>query len=255
MQGTQGKATSMANGLGEIGSYLRQLEKANRQLAIENAQLRVSHSYRLGNAFVSFAKHRRLSAVPMLLRQISDAMRPMPTHAPPVHKRPAEFHGMLGAVSPDLLRKRIDEAPAGTSIARQVEALTSGEQELRIVGILGEDLRRAWGSSVFDGALAFDRYDSEWVTHQPTHLVVDADHLAISFGWAGVFTLRDPAATVEMVAMLEKARRRGIRTVLVEPADAYRAPLLSRMRTLFDVALQRDDATLDRMAAAGLVNG
>lgn len=236
------------DGLREIDGYLRELEKANRQLAVENAQLRVSHSYRLGNAFVTFAKHKRLGGIRLLLRQIRDAMRPMAAHAPALPRRPAGFHGFKGAGASDSLHGRIDEPPVGTRIARQAAVGTDKQSRLRVVGVIGLHLRDTWGNAVSDGALAFDRYDSQWTTLRPSHLVIDADQLSEAFGWRHVFTLRDPAATVETVAMLHKARRQDIVTVLIEPSHPHRFPLLSRARSLFDIALKPDEATLDRLA-------
>lgn len=236
------------NGMREIGGYLRELERVNRQLATENTQLRVSHSYRLGNAFVAFAKNRRIGGIPHLLRQIRQAMRPMQAHAPALPKRPEEFYDALGASGSDLLRKRIEESPVGTRIIRQATLHGTSADRLRLVGVIGADITATWGNTVKDAGLAYDRWDSDWRTLEPTHLVIDTDELARQPGWSHVFSLRDPAATVEAAVMLHKARRQDIVTVLVEPSRPHRFPLLSRARPLFDVVLERGDVAIDRLA-------
>lgn len=137
---------SSDNGMREIGGYLRELEKVNRQLATENTQLRVSHSYRLGNAFVAFAKNRRIGGIPQLLRQIRQAMRPMQAHAPALPKRPDEFYDMLGASGSDLLRKRVEESPVGTRIIRQATLHGTSADLLRLVGVIGPDIATRWGA-------------------------------------------------------------------------------------------------------------
>lgn len=241
---------SSDNGMREIGGYLRELEKVNRQLATENTQLRVSHSYRLGNAFVAFAKNRRIGGIPQLLRQIRQAMRPMQAHAPALPKRPDEFYDALGAAGSDLLRKRVEEPPVGTRIIRQATLQGTSADRLRVVGVIGTDLAAAWGAAVKEADLAYDRWDSDWRALEPTHLIIDTDELARQPGWRHVFTLRDPAATVETAAMLHKARRQGLVTVLIEPSQPHRFPLLSRARPLFDVVLDRDDVAIDRLASS-----
>jgi len=49
--------------------------------------------------------------------------------------------------------------------------------------------------------------------------------------------------------MLHKARRQDMVTVLVEPSQPHRFPLLSRARPLFDVVLERGDVAIDRLAS------
>lgn len=138
----------------------------------------------------------------------------------------------------DALAAQLATPPMGSQIAEQVDG-----GRIRIVGIVGDGFRGAWSGRVADAALPFDGYDRDWDRTDPSHLVIDVAHLHRAFGWENALTLRDPAATVEMAVMLEKARAAGIRTVLVEPEEPHRFPLLSRIAHLFDVMLKPGEAT------------
>lgn len=74
------------------------LEAANRKLTIEKDKVRASHSYRLGNAFVVFAKRPRPIAIPKLVRSLRDAMRPKPV-LPPPQPQPATPASAPGAIA------------------------------------------------------------------------------------------------------------------------------------------------------------
>lgn len=115
----------------------------------------------------------------------------------------------------------------------------------RVTGIFGAALGLGDGA----GALPYDRYDAGWQDADrahpvPSHLVIEVEELSRRFGWEHALTLRDPPATVELAAMLRKARAAGIVTVLVPPAEGHRFPLLSRLLPLFDLTL-REGQSLD----------
>lgn len=228
-----------------IEKYISELETARRKLAVENAQLRTSHSYRLGRAFVQFFKRPRPRAILTLVRDVRDAMRPLTSPAPHWPKRP--FGAFLSAyrAHPDSFRKIVEELPVGSEIEKRIHGLGA-----RVVGIIGAEVQARLGDCVTKSSLAYDRYETEWT--KSTHLVVDVDHLSVSFGWEHAFTLCDPAATVEMIAMLHKAREAGMRTVLIEPSQSYRYQLLSRARPLFDLALASENVTPESLDMAGL---
>lgn len=136
----------------------------------------------------------------------------------------------------DAIEMHFATPPMGSQIAERVE---SGRT--RIIGIVGDSVLKALGAGVVQASLPYDGYDRDWDRIQPSHLVIDVAQLPVTFGWENALTLRDPAATVEMAVMLQKARRAGIRTVLVEPEQPHRYPLLSRVAHLFDVKLKPDE--------------
>lgn len=224
--------------------YLRELETSWRKLATENAQLRVSHSFRLGQAFVRLAKRPRPSSLVSFFRDLRAAFRPMNAAVPRPPKRPPIALAAAAAV-PDFLRRSFDEPPVGSAISSHIHA-----HGPVIVGIMGEDLRSRLGDRIRGGDLVFDRYDRQWAGTGATHLLLEADRLPLVFGWENAFTLREPAATIEAAAMLQKARQAGIRCVLVEPSSPHLYPLLSRVRPLFDQTLKRDAVTLESLGTA-----
>jgi len=150
----------------------------------------------------------------------------------------------------DALAAHFAAPPLGSQIAERVDG-----GRIRIVGIVGNDLRCKLERQLADAALPFDGYDRDWDRIEPSHLVVDTDWLPNAFGWEGAMTLRDPAATVEMAVMLEKAGAAGIRTVLVQPQEPHRYPLLSRIAHLFDLTVRSDDVTHDRLLAVSSALG
>lgn len=226
-----------------VERYLSELEIAHSKLAVENAQLRTSHSYRLGRAFVQFFKRPRLAAVPTLLRDIRNATKPLTALVPTPPKRP--FKSLLvGRYShEDSFQKALAELPVGSAIEARIFVSTAGS----VVGLIGKEMQARLGGRVVRSSLAYDRYDSEWAKLAPTYLVVDVGCLSGFFGWENAFTLRDANATVEMIAMLQKARQAGIRTVLIEPSEPHRYPLLSRARPLFDLALAANQVSLEAL--------
>lgn len=145
----------------------------------------------------------------------------------------------------DALAAHFAAPPLGSQIVERVDG-----GRIRIVGIVGDDLRCKLGRQLADAALPFDGYDRDWDRTEPSHLVIDVARLQGAFGWENALTLRDPAATVEMAIMLEKARSAGIRTVLVEPEEPHRYPLLSRIAHLFDMMLKPGEATGERLASS-----
>ncbi|PWL16284.1 hypothetical protein DKP76_18280 [Falsochrobactrum shanghaiense] len=137
----------------------------------------------------------------------------------------------------DTLTVNLTFPPMGSQIAERID-----NGQLRIVGIIGEELRNKLGAQIADPALPFDGYDKDWDSIDPSHLIIDTTWLSQAFGWEHALTLRDPAATVEMAIMLEKARAAGICTVLVEPESLHRYPLLSKIASLFDITLKSGDS-------------
>lgn len=161
----------------------------------------------------------------------------------PVYYLPGEPRRMQDTVQQtdrsDALAMHLTSPATGSLIADRVE-----NTRIKVVGILGERLRDELGERVATYALPFDSYDKDWAHVAPTHLVIDATHLQHAFGWEHALTLRDPAATVELAVMLEKARQAGIATVLISPTESHRYPLLSRVADMFDVILdERDSVT------------
>jgi hypothetical protein len=144
----------------------------------------------------------------------------------------------------DAIAMHLGTQPMGSQIAERVE---SGRT--RIIGIVGDSVLKALGAGVVQTRLPYDGYDKDWDRIEPSHLVIDVAQLDVTFGWEHALTLRDPAATVEMAVMLQKARRAGIRTVLVEPEQPHRYPLLSRVAHLFDVKLKPDELQGENLAA------
>lgn len=231
-------------GFQQIEKYIRELEETNRKLAQENGQLRTSHSYRLGVALVSFAKRRTLKALPQLVREIRASFKPVIFQALPQRKRP--FKSMLVAErTSDALQKAVEGGTVGTAMVARV----SGINGVVVAGIFGDDIRAALGDAVGQASLPYDSYEANWLRLGITHLVIDIDHLSASFGWEHAFTLNDPAATVEMIVMLQKARQSQIETVLVPPTMPYRYPLLSRGRPFFDKELPRSELSVQTLLA------
>lgn len=142
----------------------------------------------------------------------------------------------------DTLSANLASATIGTQIIRYID---SGK--ITIVGIVGDELHNAWRERIADPALSFDGYDNDWNRIAPTHLVVEVDQLPQRFGWETALTLRDPATTVEMAIMLQKARKAGIATVLISPVESYRFPLLSRVVDFFDLALEPSDTAIEHL--------
>lgn len=228
--------------LRRISRRIRELEDARRRMIVETAQLRNSHSYRLGQAFVLFAKRRNPLAVGRLISDIRAALRPSNGELPPP---PPKFYSPLLGKNPALrgmLERGAEDSPVGTGILARVVT-----REPRIVGIMSPESATLLGSVVISRELPYDRYDADWPLLRPTHLLIDVDHLSSSPGWEHAFTLNDPSTTVELAAMLMKARGLGLRTVLVAPSVAYRFPLLSRARPLFDIVIGRDEVGLDAL--------
>ena len=222
--------------LRRIARRVRDLEDSRRRLAIEVAQLRTSHSYRLGQAFVLFAKRRNPLALRRLVSDVVGAFRPQNGDAPAL---PPRFFSPLLSDRSSLrgsLEGSVASAPVGTSILARTAV-----SDPRVVGIMRPDVAAAIGDAVRATVLPFDRYDAEWPILRPTHLVIDVDGLRDVWGWEHAFMLTDPSTTVEMAALLMRAKGLGVRTVLVEPSEPYRFPLLSRARSLFDVCVARGD--------------
>lgn len=154
---------------------------------------------------------------------------------PPAPQAAQQRHG-AGALTASL-----ETPPIGSQITRSVDS-----EEIRLVGIVGDELRNAWRARILDTTLPFDGYDRDWDRVRPTHLVIEADQLPQRFGWNHTLTLCDPAATVEMAVMLQKARAAGIVTVLISPTESHRFPLLSRIADLFDLTLKSEVATIEQ---------
>jgi hypothetical protein len=112
---------------------------------------------------------------------------------------------------------------------------------------MGGDIRAKLGDEVVQPNIPFDRYDAVWRERGVTHLVIEVDQLPNAFGWELVFTLRDPAATVEMLVMLQKARQARIFTTLITPAQPHRFPLLSKSRPFFDHESTRSEFTAKKL--------
>lgn len=110
-----------------------------------------------------------------------------------------------------------------------------------VIGLFGSGLITGLGGRVVNAALPFDSYDRVWAARRPAALVIEVDHLVHCPGWRHALTLRDPAATLELAVMLEKARAGGIRTVLVPPRQRHRFPMLSRVTSLFDLTLTAEE--------------
>ncbi len=152
--------------------------------------------------------------------------------------KPPEPQAMRAESTSGAISAYLASAPIGSQISRRINA-----DEIRIAGILGDGLRTAWADQITDATLSFDRYDRSWDRSKPSHLVIDANQLPCEFGWEHALTLRDPTATVEMAAMLQKARMAGIVTVLVEPQESHRYPLLPRIALSFDLIVKLNEAT------------
>ncbi|MFV0492614.1 MAG: hypothetical protein ACK5M4_12425 [Pseudorhodobacter sp.] len=135
----------------------------------------------------------------------------------------------------DMLRRNLEMPAQGSRIKDEMARACA-----RVLGIFGPRIARELGDRAIDAALPFDRYDRDWTAQRPGYLLIEAEALAGHFGWEHALTLRDPAATVELATMLERARAKGIRTVLIAPGDVSRFPLLSRLEALFDRILPAD---------------
>lgn len=213
-----------------LRQYVQELETSRETLSIENERLRNSRSYRLGRALGSFAKQRRLRAI----RGIFEALKPRSGDA---------GRNFLKRVRPntsatrgdfvDALERMVELPPTGSLIAERARFPT-----LKIVGIIRPELSERLGDCVLDGAIRYDRYDLEWGAQSPSHLIVDVDEMPSRFGWNYALTVHDAASTIELTAMLQKARSRGIKTVLLLPIALWQFPLLSRVRGLFDLELK-----------------
>ena len=234
-----------------IEKYLSDLENANRKLALENSQLRASHSYRLGLAFVSFAKRRTISALPALWRDIKQAIKPQIVSAPQSHKRPPlNLPTSLQRAALDSLQKALEEPPIGSTVVANIDT-----RKPAVSGIMGGEIQAKLGEDVVQPNLPFDRYDAVWQEQGVTHLVIEVDQLPKAFGWEQVFTLRDPAATVEMLVMLQKARMARISTILVTPSQPHRFPLLSKARPFFDHEFTRSELMSKGLWPRGVDHG
>lgn len=133
------------------------------------------------------------------------------------------------------VRARFLAPTPGYQIAERLSlapAAISSQQD--IIGIVGPTTARLLRHRVIDAALPYDGHDRALFDRAPRFLMIEADALADRFGWQHALTLRDPAATAELVTMVQKARSVGIVTVLVRPAEAHRFPLLSRVLEVFD---------------------
>lgn len=158
-----------------------------------------------------------------------DMREPIALSAPPrVARRANVATPAAGAASENYLGIHISSAPMGSQILSQTVTAD------RVVGIMGETLRQALGDRAAQANLPFDRYETAWGTPVPGTLLIEAEALSQAPGWEHALTLRDPPATVELAAMLHKARAAGIKTVLVVPHDSHRFPMVSHVAALFD---------------------
>lgn len=114
-----------------------------------------------------------------------------------------------------------------------------------IIGIVGDATSDLLQHRLVQADLTFDGYDRALSEHAVHYLVIETDALARKFGWQNALTLRDPAATVELVTMIQKARAAGIVTILIRPAQVHRFPLLSRIVDIFDHVMDRPNGILE----------
>lgn len=135
------------------------------------------------------------------------------------------------------VRARFQSPTARCQIAERLHLTASGPRwraSGTIMGIVRDETAQQMRSQLINVELPFDGYDRALAEGAPDTLVIEANALAQKFGWQHALTLRDPAATVELATMVQKARAAGIKVILIRPQDGHRFPLLSRIVELFD---------------------
>ncbi len=227
----------------QIAAYVSSLERERSRLLHDVAQLRSSHSFRLGQAFVLYQRNRRFLAVGKLIAEIRAAMRPQSVS---VAVPKARYFKMLKSGRQAAAPTGAMASEASTSIRSQI--LRKAASGHVVVAIAAAPLAQDLASFVDCLTPRFDGYDTDWDALRPGSLILQPEGLRDLVGWTHALSLLDATATMQLVQMLKAARSRSMRTILVEPAEAWRFPLLSRIIALFDERIPVGDDLGGRLA-------